>query len=40
MSREARLRQRVKKGKVFENMVLMAVLRKECARTSQERRAA
>ncbi len=40
MSREALLCQGVRKGKVFENMVLMVVLRKECARTSQERRAA
>jgi hypothetical protein len=40
MSREDLLRQGVKKWKVFENVVLMAVLREECARTSQERRAA
>lgn len=31
MSREALLCQGVRKGKVFENMVLMVVLRKECA---------
>jgi hypothetical protein len=40
MSREALLRQGVRKGMAFENMVLMVVLRKESVRTSQERRAA
>ena len=40
MSREALLCQGVRKGKVFENVVLMVVLPERVRQDSQERRAA
>ena len=40
MKREGLLRQGVRKGKVFEDVVLMALLREDWARTPQERRVA